>query len=45
MIITVAIATTIGAIIKGRLRKKYQSKTKIAKPANGAAIPICTNIS
>lgn len=39
-IITVDIATIIGAIINGKFLKKYQRRKKIAKPASGAATPI-----
>ena len=38
-------AMTMGAIIKVMLRKKYHIKAKINKPAKGAEIAICMNIS
>ncbi len=45
VISTVDIATIMAALIKRILRKKTQSNAKITAAANGAEIPICTNIS
>ncbi len=42
---TVTMATIIGATISGMLRKKNHSSRKIIRPASGAEMPICTNIS
>ncbi len=43
--ITVTIATIIGAMISVMLRKKYHISRKIMRPASGAEMAICTNIS
>ena len=40
VIITVAIATTIGAVINVKLRKKTNRRIKIINPAAGAEIAI-----
>ena len=40
VIITVAIATTIGAVISVKLRKKTKRRIKIISPAAGAEIAI-----
>ena len=40
VIMTVAIATIIGAEINAKLRKNHHIKRKIAKPASGAEIAI-----
>ena len=45
LMMTVAIATSIGATTSAGLRKKYSISRKIIRPANGAEIPICTNMS
>ena len=45
LITTVAIATSMGAITSCALRKKYSISKKIIRPASGADMPICTNMS
>ena len=42
---TVATATSIGAMTSCGLRKNQSMRMKIIRPASGAEIPICTNIS
>ena len=44
MMITVAMATIMGAAMNFKLRKKYHNNKKIINPARGAEIPIWTNI-
>ena len=42
--LAVAMATIIGAATNFRFLKKYHNNKKIINPANGAEMPICTNI-
>ncbi len=43
--ITLTMATIIGAMIRLSLRKNKSNSKKIANPANGADVAICTSIS
>ena len=45
VMITVAIATIMGAVISDQFLKNKNRRIKIMAPAAGAAMAICTNIS